>query len=441
MSKQQISYFDANATTMMPNEVISFMQKWYNKGNPSADYESAQSCRAMMLSFRQYIASRCEFKLSEGEETCKTDPSYYRIIFTSCASESNNMILRSTVDSYIRENRAVPHIIISKIEHKSIIEACCFLQTFGMAEITEIAPDPLGFIKASDVQAAIKHNTCLISIMHANNETGAINNIREIGRIAHANNVPFHTDAVQTFGKAPIRPIEQNVDAFTVSFHKFYGCAGVGMLCIREAFLCGYKLHAYICGTQNYGLRGGTENVPGIGAGYAALRYAMKDRKTKNLHLTEVKRYIINGLRQTGVPCKTLREYIESESAATQTNGPALNEMEFVLISTAEEVYLPNTLMLSIVRRAPPEMCNVELKKYLESKGVIVSIGSACNTSSKYASHVVKAMNMDKKMKKGILRISYQDDITHADADRLINEIIKGVRMQLAAGQKMKTTF
>lgn len=218
--------------------------------------------------------------------------SNYKIIYTSGASESNAMILRSATSAYFIKHQAVPHLVISSIEHKSIINTVEHLQLEGV-EVTMVGPNSSGFICPLKVEAAIKKNTCLISIMHANNELGTINNITDIGRIAKKNKVPFHTDAVQSVKYGYFSdPAIMNVDAVSVGIHKMHGLPGLGLLILHDDLIKnGFK--AEIGGTQNYGLRGGTYSIGLIMANILAINLMMKDREVKNLHLMRLKNQFI----------------------------------------------------------------------------------------------------------------------------------------------------
>jgi len=403
-------YLDANSTTMMPNKIIGTMVLWLNKGNPSSGHASAQACLTAMKSTKKYIANICGFTIGEPDfnnPDYKPNSTDYSVIFTSGASESNASIIRMVVESSKRINNNKPHIIITAIEHKSLLDTATQLQEGGYLDLSIVKPDKYGFISAESIKNEIKivNNvviTCLICVMHANNETGAINNIKEIGEVANHYAIPFHVDVVQTFGKFGLSPIKNNIDSFSMSFHKMHGPMGCGALVIKDELIMGYELKAMIGGTQNNGLRGGTENLPAIIASKDALFYTLSSRTDKNNNLMNCKALILSLLKKTGIPVCSLEDYYMK---------PSKNEVEIVVISLATKDYLPNTLMISIVKRTPPEFCNVEFRKTLEQNKVIVSIGSACNTYSRSASHVIYAMEMDDLLKKGILRISMPDNI------------------------------
>lgn len=268
----------------------------------------------------------------------------------------------------------------------------------GLAQCTFVVPTPSGHIFPADVAKAIKTNTCLVCVMHANNETGAINDIAEIGALAHAQNIPFHCDTVQTFGKTPIHPITCNVDSFCISFHKFGGPPGVGALVIKSALISGYKISPMIFGSQMMGLRGGTENIPGIGAALIATQLTMNAREEKNMIISSLRALLYEEL------CKTFLVRSYSDYLKRQlTSG-----LEIILLSKPTQYYSPGVLLLSVVNY-DRIICNTKIKDALMQKNIIISIGSACNTASAKASHVLYAMRADDRIRRGALRISIGD--------------------------------
>ncbi|QYB17709.1 cysteine desulfurase IscS [Pacmanvirus S19] len=427
-------YFDNNATTIMPTEVKKAMLEWCNRGNPSAGYASAREARDMMTEFRKYIGKLC------GIDTCcpeprdidnqellmkaKKNPSKYKIIFTSGASEANCTVIHGVIDTYSRATGKIPHIVVSAIEHKSIISTIKSYTDRGLVSATFVQPTTSGHIRPEDVEKAITNDTCLVCVMHANNETGAINNIQKIGQIAHKHNVPFHCDTVQSFGKFPISPLKDNVDSFCISFHKLHGPPGIGALIIKQQFLLGYNLQPIIFGSQNEGYRGGTENLPGIGAAFTATLLTMKNRKEKNNTSQNIKKYIMTELSKK-VPTRQYTAYLHG---AKSNKIPAV---EIVFLSGLSEYYLPNTLLLSVVKRTGTPICNVKMKNSLEKQGIVISVGSACNTSDAKASHVLYAMGADDFIRKGALRISLGDVNTIEEAKKFVQEFLKIINQQL----------
>lgn len=435
-SANKMIYFDNNATTIAPPKVLRALLEWSNKGNPSSGYASAKECRDLMYQFRVYVGKLCSINTcceeprdSKSHAELKQrldDPSNYKVIFTSGASESNCTILRSVVDAYREHTDATPHVVLSAIEHKSLIEQAQSFEKRGLITATYVQPNASGHIPPEEVARAIQPNTCLVCVMHANNETGAINNIRKIGEIAHKNNVPYHCDTVQTFGKFPISPITDNVDSFCISFHKMGGVPGIGALVVKQKFLQGYKLSPLIFGTQNEGLRGGTENMPGIGAAHTALKIAMENRSSKNMKMAALKKYIMTELGKR-IPTKLYPEYLADQ----QKRGPK-NEVEIVFLSGQGKDYLPNTILLSVVKRSEPKICNGKMKTALEKLGIIVSVGSACNTASPKASHVLYSMGADEYIRKGTLRISLGDTNTEEEAQIFVREFLNVIKQQLS---------
>jgi cysteine desulfurase len=401
-------YFDNNATTMMPQEIIDIMVKWFNKGNPSAAYKSAKLCKAMIREFKLYLANWGGFSLYEGQGGA--DGGQYEIIFTSCASEANNMIIRASVDAYWAKLGTMPHVITSAIEHKSALLCLEGLAKLGRCEYS-LAPTGLtGHILADDVAQLVRDNTCLISIMVANNETGAINDIKSLATMAHSYSIPFYSDVVQYFGKYKLNAAANGLDAFGLSFHKVHGPPGVGALAIKRAFIDGYGLEAQICGTQNNGLRGGTENVPGLAGSYAAMKFIGENRALKNKQIYSIKAQIMTNLADKW-PTISYLDYI---------NGIRPASLFIVFISGLGPDYLCGTLLLSVVKLQGPPMCNVKLKEALEANGAIVSIGSACNTASDKASHVLDQLGADQYIRKGTIRISIGDLNRPSEAKKFV---------------------
>jgi len=398
-------YLDNNSTTFMPKSVIREMIAWMNKGNASSSYASGVECKEKILAVKKFIAGVCGISQDD-----------YNIIFNSGASEGNAYILRCVVDSYYAKTKVKPHIITSAIEHKSILSCLKDLESLERVSITYINPDKLGFIHANNIEEKIQKNTALIVVMSANNETGAINDVKKIGTMAHKHNIPYYCDCTQSFGKIPLNPDIYNVDAFTLSFHKLHGPPGIGVLIVKKSFYDGFQIKPLIAGSQNDGLRGGTENIPAIAGAHQAMRTVYKNRKNKNDMLVKKKIFIIKELSKH-IPCKSLSSYWEEKSS----NPKYQNSIEVIFITGEDPLnYLCNTLLLTVVKRTSPMICNSIMKNMLEKHNVIVSIGSACNTQSKYASHVVNAMDFDIFLKKGLLRISLCDDTTYDDLKQFI---------------------
>ncbi len=422
-------YLDNNATTVMSPETIAAMTSWCNRGNASAGYAAAKESRAMMEEFRQYLGRLCKFnpcciEKRDADDNVKQHSTRqtYAIIFVSGASEANCTVLGGLADAYMRDHGAVPHIVMSAIEHKSLISMAESYEERGLATITYVQPTRSGHIRPEDVAAAVTDTTCGIFVMHANNETGAINDIHAIGELARGVGVPFHSDTVQSFGKYPPDLSADSIDSFCISAHKFGGPPGVGVLVIRRDLLD--TLSPMIYGTQNGGHRGGTENLPGIGAALCALRSAMLGRAAANARMFALKRYImgpegLGGVRDNAV------QYTKYET--TQPRTP----IYYCFLSACTQYYLPNTILLSVIKRSKPYICNTKIKEYLEAHGIVISVGSACNTASAKASHVLYAMGADMYIRKGALRISLGDLTTLDEVKTFVKVFRAAVAAQL----------
>lgn len=429
-------YLDNNATTMMPPEIVEEMVRWCNRGNPSSGHAAAGRSRAMMNAFSEELGrllgvNTCcredrDVEDQEAHDIAKLDPNRYRVIFTSGASEANTTIIQSVVDAYGRALDRIPHLVISAIEHKSIIATAKSLQDRGLATVTFVSAGPDGIIKAIDIGKAIKPNTCLVCVQHANNETGIIQPVDRIAKVAHDKGVPFHCDAVQSFGKFP--PQLHDIDSVSISFHKLHGPPGVGALVIKQKFLHGYKLAPLIHGAQNGGHRGGTENLPGLGASFAAMRLTHTNRQLKNKHLGDMHVFMLRELAQR----TTVIPYSDYLVRPIQEGIVILSK------PLSSGCAVPGVVLLSVVSRRV-KICNVELRKFLEDKKIIVSVGSACNTASKYASHVLGDMDADEYIKRGALRISFGDANTIDHARALVHELINAARQQWGSRQYIKS--
>lgn len=423
-------YLDANGTTVVPESVKKAMCNWINRGNPSSAYAGAEECRDMIAEFRDHIARLCGV-ISVDAPRQADNPRAYHIVITSGASESNSTILRSVAEAYRLRTRRKPHIVSSQVEHKCILQCLARLEETGAADVTLLPVDASGIVAPADLRAALKSNTALVSIMGANNETGAINNLRALGIAAADAKVPFHSDAAQLFGKAPFLPIEDSVSAFSLSMHKVYGPKGVGVLAIRQDFANGYQLRAIIHGSQNDGMRGGTENVAGIAGAIAGLHFTFTNLSAKLDRLAKMRGQIVRALARAA-PVVPLADFIASEKNSELRARPPL---EFVVLTPGVEasgaadrrLALPNTLLLSVVSRKH-RVCNSELRKTLQDKGFIVSIGSACNTASPKASHVIRAMGADDVVARGTLRVSLSHTTRMADAKKFAEALIAATK-------------
>jgi cysteine desulfurase len=424
-------YFDNNATTLICPTARTVHTQWLSCYNASSDSKIAKPAKQMLEKAVDSLLSHC------GVSTAT-----HTAVFTSGATESNCMIIRMCVKAYKKKlveknSELLPHVILSSVEHSSSLECVKDLVESGDVDVTYVMPTIYGNILPSDVEKEIKPNTCLISIMYANNEIPVINAVREIGEIAHKNRIPFHSDCVQIFGKYKIDVKKNNIDVLSASAHKFYGPKGVGILIINNDLIEGYGLTAEINGTQQRGLRGGTENVAGIASTMTALKAAFTNRKAKNAKLFKLRKHLLQKLEKHF----KMNDYINYvydtpiDSENNESKNTELKDLELVSLGPPESkaaFILPNTVLLAICKNIGKPFCNVELKKFLDSKGIVISIGSACNTNSDKASHVLSGISAPAVIKRGVIRISFGDMNTVQEIDKFIPVLVQGIKKQCA---------
>lgn len=391
-------YLDNNGTTIPHKKVVELVKDWTSAYNPSSDSKWAKVSGAMIEKVRLAI-----------HKHCNTSPQTHTVLFTSGASESNSTIIRDCAYSFRRMTQTRGHIISSAIEHHSVLKCLEDLKDEGAISYSLIAPNIYGTINVSDVEKEIDSirakglPIALITIMFANNELGSINNIKGIGELAFKNKIPFHTDAVQVFGKFTIDLPASKISAISVSFHKFYGPKGIGLLIISNLLIEGYGLRGIIAGSQQHGLRGGTENVAGIAGAGEALKIAFQHRGQKNEKLRQLKMAMIDNFAKH-YPMGKYESYIDEAKDLKMT--------EIVILGSdpADEIRsLPNTLLVSIAKNKGNAFCNIKFKELLRKNGIDISIGSACHTDSPKASHVLTAIHAPPVIKKGVIRISLGD--------------------------------
>ena len=370
-------YLNNNATTMPPEIVKREINKWLGSGNASVDTKS----KALLEYAKKYIAKHCRISLNN-----------YDIIFTSCASESNSTIINSV------KGLKGKNMITTEIEHNSILKSC---KNLGV-EIKLIKPNSYGIISTEDIEKAINKNTVLISIMFVNNEIGGINPISEIGLLAKKNNIPFHCDAVQMFGKCRLNVAKLNVDSLSVSFHKLYGPPGIGLLIMKKTFQHRRNIdfNPLIAGSQNDNLRGGTENIPYIAGSITAMKWNFNKRHDKNIRICNLVGSIMNNFSKKYI----FVNYADFSKILLRNN-------DFVIVYYgyfSKNTQSGNTLLLSIATNRV-KMCNMKMKQFLEDNKIIVGIGSACNAKSRNSSHVLYSLNVPPVLRRGTLRISLGD--------------------------------
>jgi cysteine desulfurase len=367
----QSIYLDHAATTAVDAQVVEAMLPYFTHqyGNPSAVHRLGQHSQQALANAREQIAAVLNARADE-------------IIFTGCGSESDNLAVRGV---FFGAQGKGNHIITSAIEHQAIGQTCEQLTAHFGAQVTVLPVDSYGRVDPAAVAAAITPGTILISIMYANNEVGTIEPIAEIGKIARAHGVLFHTDAVQAGGQMPLDVEALNVDMLSLSAHKFYGPKGVGLLYVRR----GVKLMATLTGGgQERGLRSGTENVPYIVGMTTALTLAYQNRAAKNRRMSAMRDRLINGL-------------LASVPEAYLTGHPTQrlpNHASFCFEGVTADALLIN----------------------LDLAGVAASSGSACHAGALDPSPVLAAMGVTRERALGALRLTLGNENTPEDVEHVL---------------------
>ena len=366
-------YLDHAATTAVHPDVLKEMLPYFTDkfGNPSSVYGFAANNKNKLTEARETIAGALGAKPEE-------------IYFTAGGSESDNWALKCTAEAYGVHGG---HIITTKIEHHAILHTCKYLENRGY-DVTYLDVDENGLIDLNTLEAAIRPDTFLISIMFANNEIGTIEPIKEIGEIAHRHGILFHTDAVQAFGQIPIRVDEMNIDMLSASGHKFNGPKGIGFLYIKK----GLKLKSFIHGgQQERGRRAGTENVPGIVGIAKACEIAMIEMEERMKKETELRDYLI--------------ERILKEIPYTRLNGHSRKR-------------LPNNVNISF-----QFVEGESILIMLDMAGICASSGSACTSGSVDPSHVLLAIGLPHEIAHGSLRLTLGYENTKEEMDTVVDNL------------------
>ena len=368
-------YLDNAATTRTAPEVVEAMLPYFTEyyGNASTVYQFGEKSREAVTTARETIAKAIGAKTEE-------------IYFTAGGSEADNWALKATAEAYESKGK---HIITSKIEHHAILHTCEYLEKRGY-EITYLDVDENGLISLDELEKAIRPDTILVSIMFANNEIGTIEPVAEIGKIAHAHGVLFHTDAVQAFTQVPINVDEMNIDMLSTSGHKLNGPKGIGFLYIRK----GVKIRSFVHGgAQERKRRAGTENVPGIVGFGKAVELAMASLNERMKRETELRDHLI--------------ARVEKEIPYSRLNGDRKKR-------------LPNNVNFCF-RFIEGESMLIKL----DMAGICASSGSACTSGSLDPSHVLLAIGLPHEIAHGSLRLTLGADTTLEDVDRTVDELKK----------------
>lgn len=371
-------YLDHNATTPIERDVIERMGDTARTlwANPSSGHPLGQKARQELDRCRMGIARFIAAKPSE-------------IIFTSGGTEADNLALIGGARAHAGKGR---HILISSVEHHAVLASCDVLRKEGF-EVTALPVDRHGRVDPDDLQKAVRRDTVLASIMHANNEVGTIQAVPEIGGILRDRGVLFHTDAAQSVGKIPVDVDALNVDLLTCSSHKIYGPKGVGFLYARA----GTSLAPLIVGGGQEGrLRSGTENLPGIAGLEKALEMAQERLPGEGRFLVRLRETLFAELRRS---------------------------LDGLRLNGHPEERLPGTLSISI-----EGVQSGDLIALLNRKGVLVSASAACTTGDLRPSHVLSAMGVSSTQAAGTLRISLGRLNREEEIPRVVEILSSSVR-------------
>ena len=370
-------YADNAATTRMSQTAIEAMLPYFDRiyGNPSSLHSAGQSAKEALENARERLAKGLNCEPRE-------------IIFTSGGTESDNMAIRSAAALGKKKNNM--HIISTAIEHHAVLHTLKKLEKEGY-EVTLLAVDKRGLVTAEQVREAIRPDTCLVTVMYANNEIGTVQPIAEIGAVCREAGVLFHTDAVQAVGHLPIDVKAQKIDLLSVSAHKFRGPKGIGLLYAKRGILLSNLIEG---GAQERGKRPGTENIPEIMGMAAAFEEAQANMEQNNARLTVLRERLIEGLDK--IPYSEL-------------NGDRMQRLSSNVSFCFEAIEGESLLLL------------------LDDKGVCASSGSACTSGSLDPSHVLLAIGRPHEVAHGSLRLSLSEEMTEAEIDYMVDAVTEVV--------------
>ena len=365
-------YLDCNATTPPALEVVAAMQPYldHTYGNPSSLHWAGMPARDAVETARSQVARLLCCDATE-------------IVFTSGGTEANNQAIKGLFFAR-RAGAGGFHVITSQIEHPAVLEPCRFVEGLG-AEVTRVPVDRWGLVDPEDVRRAIRANTAVVSIMHANNEVGTIQPLMEIAEVAHEHGVICHTDAAQTLGKIPVDVESLNVDMLSVAGHKFYGPKGVGALYVREGIELEPLLHG---AAHEAGRRSGTENVleiVGLGAACDVAHSWIED-----VRIRELRDFLLEGLQ--------------------------VHFGRRVVLNGHPTQRLPNTLNVSFLGRTGSDVL-------ANMPHVAASTGAACHAGDTHMSPVLQAMGLSAEIGLGAVRFSLGRNTSQAEIDNVIDSL------------------
>lgn len=385
-------YLDNNSTTRVASEVADAMLPYLREkfGNASSLYSLGREAKNALDAARETIARI--LGASRPESIC----------FTASGSEADNMAIQGVARALRHKGS---HLVTSAVEHSAVINTCKALEEEGFT-VTYVNPDAAGMVQAEAVARALRQDTILVSIMHANNETGTVNTVADIGKLTRERGILFHTDAVQSFCKLPFSVDELKADLASISAHKINGPKGVGALYIRD----GVPIKPLVYGGhQEAGRRAGTENLAGIAGLAKAAELSWKNREPQTARMNSLRNRLQRGLFET-------------------IAGLRLNGHPFIR--------LPNTLNVSF-----PFIESESLLLELDLKGVAVSSGSACTSGTGEPSHVLLAMGIPYESCRGALRFSLGRENTEEEIDYVLSimpEIVGRIQAMSPLADKRK---
>ncbi len=370
-------YADNAATTRMSRRAIDAMLPYLSDiyGNPSSLHSIGQEAAQALFAARQTVAEQLGCEPRE-------------LTFTSGGSEADNMALVSAATLGAKKGKK--HIISTAFEHHAVLHTLARLEKQGF-EVTLLDVHENGLISAEEVEQAIRPDTCLVSVMYANNEIGTIQPIAEIGAVCRAHGVLFHTDAVQAVGHLPIDVVKQNIDLLSLSAHKFHGPKGIGALYARRGIALTNLIEG---GAQERGKRAGTENVPAIASMAAALKEACENMEKNTAYVRALRDRLIEGLSK--IPHGAL-------------NGDREHRLAGNVSFCFEGIEGESLLLL------------------LDDKGVCASSGSACTSGSLDPSHVLLAIGRPHEVAHGSLRLTLSEENTEEEIDTIIRAVTETV--------------
>ena len=379
MGEKRFVYMDHAATTFTKPEVFEAMLPFLKDrfGNPSSLYSIGGEGKEAVEAAREQLAKALGANLEE-------------VYFTSGGTESDNWAIKGT--AFARQKKG-KHIITTPIEHHAVLYPCKYLETQGF-EVTYLPVDKHGLIDPAEVEAAIRKDTILISVMYANNEIGTIEPIPEIGEVAREHEIPFHTDAVQVIGKIPLemKKKDSDVDMLSLSSHKFYGPKGVGALYIREGTEIDNYMHG---GGQEQKRRAGTENVAGIVGLGKAIELAAENLENHNEKMKKMRDSLLAGVLE--IPSCRLNGHPEKRLADNLNFSFEYIEGESLLLM-------------------------------LDQMGICCSTGSACSSGSLESSHVLRAIGLPPEIAQGSLRLTLGDENSEEDIDYVLEVLPETVK-------------